>query len=136
MNQNEFNVHNSPNVKHAENELSRNISKFESAMEKLTGRVGETSHSVQRVLDMALQQKEDLTRLKDKATQVLAPVLPYVNQAGDVSRQVALSIRRNPQRYLWTAAGIIGGLIAWVYYKKEETSPSYGNSYSRPQYKL
>jgi hypothetical protein len=106
-------------VQNAEDRLTSSIARFESAMERLAGKVEDTSHRMQHVVDIAKHQKDELLNLKNKTRDAVAPIMPYVYSAGSASRRMVSGVRQNPKPYIWSAIGLIGGLWALGYFSKK-----------------
>ena len=89
----------------AEEILSSGIEKFETAMEHLAEKVEEGSERLQHVIDLSKRQREQLLKLRDKSREVIEPVQKAVKKA-----------QRNPRPYLFAAAGIFLGALAFGYF--------------------
>jgi hypothetical protein len=118
MNQDFTNQNNNNNVRSAEDSLTRSIARFESAMERLAGKVEDSSHRMQHVLDIARHQKDEFVNLKNRTREAVAPIMPYFYTASDAGRRVVRGVRSNPRPFLWTAIGLVGSLWALGYFKK------------------
>ncbi len=117
----DYNMDNKTNrVQNAEDRLTSSIARFESAMERLAGKVEDTSHRMQHVVDIAKHQKDELLNLKNKTREAVAPIMPYVHSAGSASRRMVSGVRENPKPYIWSAIGLIGGLFALGYFSKNK----------------
>src|SRR5687768_2012875 len=99
----------------AEDALARSIAKFESAMEKLTSKVENTSHSIQHMFELARHQKDELIHLKNKAREVVDPVMPYIHKVESAGRKVAVNVKENPRPYMWVALGVTVGILTYMY---------------------
>ncbi len=95
----------------AEEILSSGIAKFETAMEHLAEKVEEGSERLQHVIDLSKRQKEQLLKLRDKSREVLEPVRGVVTKA-----------QRNPRPYVFAAAGVFLGVIAFGYFLRNSDS--------------
>jgi hypothetical protein len=117
----------SSGIQSAEDKLTESIARFEMAIEKLGRKLEESNHKMQHVVEIAKHQKEELVDLKNTASEVVAPLLPYVHSASDYSRRMARSVKTNPKPYIWSAVGILGALCALAYFYKEEefVTPSF-----------
>jgi hypothetical protein len=124
MNQDFNNMNRSSNVQNAEDALSRSIARFESAMERLAGKVEDASHRVQHVADIAKHQKEELVQMKERAREAIAPVMPYVQKASDLSGKTIREVKANPRPYLMTLAGVVGGLALVNFFLNRRSSSS------------
>jgi hypothetical protein len=93
----------------AQNAVNESVDRFEHAMETLALHIEETSAKFQHVMDLASQQRRELSDLKDRAEKALAPMKPYVSQ-----------IRRNPAPYL-AALALVSGAIALVGYQRRKS---------------
>jgi hypothetical protein len=104
-------------VKNAENALGRSLERFESAMESLANRVEHTSRSVQHMLDLATQQKNEILGLRQKAFTAVQPVMPYLHQAEAAGHRVAARVRANPRPFVLAAIGLIAGIAALSWFQ-------------------
>ncbi|MBC7741303.1 MAG: hypothetical protein H7061_03845 [Bdellovibrionaceae bacterium] len=127
MNQNTTNgqpsIGESSGIRRAEEILTKSILRFESAIENLSHRVGTTSQRVHNVLGMAEKHRAELSALKGRATDVIDPLIPLIRQAGGLCVAFSSQVRANPRRYIFSFLGIAGGIIAWSYFDKENSSP-------------
>ena len=106
----------------AEAAVHRNANRLESAIEKLAEKVQDSSTRVQQTVHSVNETRESLIRMKDKVietkdrviSEVVArvqPARPYVERALRTSNIVVTHARRNPQPYLFVAAGLIASAL-------------------------
>jgi hypothetical protein len=121
MNQSTTSETNQSRIKQAEEVLTKSISKFESVVEKLSGKAEATRQSIHHVLTMAETHQLEIAKLKDRAIEVIEPIWLLVNQVGGYGKTFSLQVKANPKRYFWSFMGIFGGLMAWKYFEKENS---------------
>lgn len=119
MNENMRSTGSGSRIDRAEDLVSENIARFETAMERLTDKVEETSKKIQHVMDLGLRQKEEFTHLKEKAE---SAVMPLVNRGRDMSRQLSHRVKEDPKPLFWAAAAIAGGAILLTFLNKRRHS--------------
>jgi hypothetical protein len=101
-------------IQRAEDKITENLARFESAMERLNSKLEDSNQRIQHVAEIAKHQKDELLKLKNKASEVVAPL-------GDYSRQMADKVRSNPKPYIWTILGCLGVIFAVRYFSKQSS---------------
>jgi hypothetical protein len=65
-------------VNRAEDAVTDSIARFETAMEHLAGKVEDTTHRVQHIVEIAQRPVQDLRQLKDRLQQTATPLIEEV----------------------------------------------------------
>jgi hypothetical protein len=102
--------------------ISSKLESFESTVENLAKTVEDARHKIEHVTDLANKSKEEILHIRDSLQTAMAPIMPLVDKASDVSMQAVRKVRQNPRPYALVFAGIVGSLLLMTYIRGSSSS--------------
>ncbi len=104
-------------VKVAEAQVNASLSRFENAMEDLADKVEGTTQKIQGVVNLASLPKQEFIAFKNRAQEVINPVVARV--------------RQNPQPYVMAAASVVIGYFLISFFSRRRVQIKASDPYRR-----